>query len=83
MKLIITIDLPDTSVSLAPGIEDRVTECVKKFSASARDGFYVYSVRLLRDELYSEYRDRIHGRKPDSGHAWVRWFERANTREDP
>lgn len=83
MKLIITIDLPDDSVSLAPGIEDRVAECVQKFSASARDGFSVYSVRLLRDELYAEYRDRIHGRKPDSGHAWVRWFERANTREDP
>ena len=83
MKLIVTIDLPDNSVSLAPAIEDRVTECVRSFAASARDGFSVYSVRLLSDELYAEYRDRLHGRKPDSGHAWVRWFERANTREDP
>jgi hypothetical protein len=82
MKLIIAIDLPDDSVSLAAAIEDQVTECVQRFSASARDGFGVYGVRLVTDQRYAEFRDRLRGREPSSASEWIRWFEHGGTRED-
>jgi hypothetical protein len=82
MKLVITIDLPDQQVDLAPAIEDRVLDCVQRFSETLHARFGVYGSRLLSDELYAEYRDRLHGPKP-KGHEWVRWFARASMAEDP
>jgi hypothetical protein len=82
MKLVITIDLPDEQVDLAPAIEDRVLDCVQRFSASLHARFGVYGSRLFSDLLYAEYRDRLLGPKP-SGQEWGRWFARASTLEDP
>jgi len=81
MKLVITIDLPDEKAHLAPAIEDRVLDCVQRFSASLRTRFGVYGSRLFSDLLYAEYRDRLLG--PKGGQEWGRWFARASTLEDP
>jgi hypothetical protein len=45
----------------------------------------VYGVRLLSDQTYIEFRDRIHGREPGDESSWVQWFKRASTLkgEDP
>jgi hypothetical protein len=82
MKLVITIDLPDGQVELAPAIEDRVLDCVHRFAETLHAGFRVYGSRLFSDQLYAEFRDRLYGPKP-SGKEWVRWFARASMTEDP
>jgi hypothetical protein len=82
MKLIVTIDVPDAAAPLAPALEERVGECVRKFSETVHVGFYVYGVRLLSDQLYKAFGEKIHGPAPRSGRAWVRWFGRASTRHD-
>jgi hypothetical protein len=85
MKLIVTIDLPDEAAHLAMAIEDRIQDCVRRFSETIHVSLYVYGVRLLSDQIYIEFRDRIHGREPVDESSWVRWFKRASTLkgEDP
>jgi hypothetical protein len=85
MKLIVTIDLPDEAAHLAMAIEDRIQDCVQRFSETIHVSLQVYGVRLLSDQIYIEFRDRIHGREPADESSWVRWFKRASTLkgEDP
>jgi hypothetical protein len=57
MKLVITIDVPDRSAQLAPAIEDRVEDCVHRYSEIVHGGCRVSRVRVLPDRAEHEDED--------------------------